>query len=245
MIDVRAEIEKTNSDFINIHDFIGKVRSQVKGTLPDICIWIIQEITSKITIPEISPVGVYEIDEFYRVTPRSDHFFDELDFIERKFKLVINNKLLPISSDEDSDIPFDWVDNDFFRFGFSIKELQSIFPATNLSKAIQKPLGWGEYAPPSPIESAVIDTPAEHSPNIEWSAKFAGRTAALDIIGAISKILVEKSGNKYLHGENVSANAIADSVVEMMDTINKNKSTENYRKLIGEALKISGPSTEE
>lgn len=242
MIDVRAEIEKTNKDFINIHDFIEKIRSQVKGTLPDICIWIIQEITNKITIPELSPVSVYEIDEFYRVTPRSDPFFDELNFIERKFKLVINNKILPINSDEYSEIPFDWVDNDFFRFGFSIKELQSIFPTANLSKAIPKPLGWGEYATPSPdaSTSVVIDTPAGHSPDIEWEKSFAGRSAALDIIGAISKILVEKSGSKYLYGENVSASAIADSVAEMIE-----KSPASYRKLIGEALKKSGIATAE
>lgn len=237
MIDILAEIEKDNSDFINIHDFIDRVKAQVNGCLQDICIWIVKEITKKILIPDISPIGVYKIDEFHRVTMHYDPYCDDLNFIERKLKLVINNNILPIPSSEDSDIPFDWVDNDFFTFGFSVNELKGIFPGITLDKVKPKPSGWGEYALPSSDTntSADIDTPVERAPDIEWEKTFAGRTAALEIIGAISKVLVEKSGSKYLHGENMSANAIADSVADMTD-----KSPGNYRKLISEALKISG-----
>lgn len=240
MIDILAEIEKDNSDFINIYDFIDRVKAQVNGCLQDVCIWIVKEITKKIpspNIPEISPIDVYKIDEFHRVTMHYDPYCDDLSFIERKLKLVINNNVLPIHSSEDSDIPFDWVDNDFFTFGFSVKGLKLVFPDINLDKTQARPSGWGavDLTSSDINTSADIDTPAERAPDIEWEKKFAGRAAALEIIGAISKVLVEKSGSKYLHGENISANAIADSVADMTD-----KSPGNYRKLISEALKISG-----
>ncbi|SER18527.1 hypothetical protein SAMN05216522_11384 [Rosenbergiella nectarea] len=243
MIDIREELEEANKDFINIHDFIVKVRSQVAGDLRLICRWILSKIAAA---DGNLPVSVYKVDFFYRMETHFNSYEDDLSFLELNLKEVISREKLPVEHISGLDDGL-WVDDNFFDFGFSITELKPVFPNINLDKGKIKTSGWGEYAPPSPSAStnAVIDTPIEHSPAIEWGKRFAGRAAALDIIGAISKILVEKSGNKYLHGENVSANAIADSVVEMMDTINKNKSTENYRKLIGEALKISGLSTEE
>ncbi|ECK2141343.1 hypothetical protein FQW43_16240 [Salmonella enterica subsp. enterica serovar Enteritidis] len=66
-----------------------------------------------------------------------------------------------------------------------------------------------------------------------WESRFAGKKTAMEIIAALSKVIMEKSGNKYRRGSGVSASAIADSVVE---TLNKTDS-QKYRKLISEALR--------
>ncbi len=122
---------------------------------------------------------------------------------------------------------------DFFhakgkRFNFGLPPLCSddeIFEAQLRTSEVNPSIS--EITPPN-INQNLHD-------QIDWEPKFEGRTAALEIIGAISIILVEKSGNKYQYGSNISASAIAEDVATMMD-----KSPANYRKLISEALKISG-----
>lgn len=236
MIDIWAEIIEDNRDFISIHDLIEKIESQSKDSLRVICMWVMKEITKHHS--DDCPVNVYSIDDFYRVTMYFNSIGDDLPFIENKLRLLIQREELPLHPDE----PFigdgsGWYDSSFYNFGFSIRELKLIFRDINLDKIQPRPSGWGTVdLTSSNINASVdIDTPVERAPDIEWEKKFAGRTAALEIIGAISKVLVEKSGSKYLHGENISANAIADSVADMTD-----KSPGNYRKLISEALKISG-----
>ncbi|EAM2671874.1 hypothetical protein EWO26_17870, partial [Salmonella enterica] len=59
------------------------------------------------------------------------------------------------------------------------------------------------------------------------------KKTAMEIIAALSKIVTEKSGNKYRRGNGVSASAIADSVAESLDKTDNQK----YRKLISEALR--------
>ncbi|HGB5893274.1 TPA: hypothetical protein ACIVVN_001554 [Salmonella enterica subsp. enterica serovar Kottbus] len=66
-----------------------------------------------------------------------------------------------------------------------------------------------------------------------WVPRFAGKKTALEIIAALSKVVAEKSGNKYSRGKGVSASAIADSVAESLGKTDNQK----YRKLISEALK--------
>ncbi|EAQ6129361.1 hypothetical protein AXA88_09820 [Salmonella enterica] len=66
-----------------------------------------------------------------------------------------------------------------------------------------------------------------------WESRFAGKKTAMEIIAALSKIVTEKSGNKYLRGNDISASAIADSVAESLGKADNQK----YRKLISEALR--------
>lgn len=66
-----------------------------------------------------------------------------------------------------------------------------------------------------------------------WEPRFAGKRTAMEIIAALSKVVTEKSGNKYLRGSGVSASAIADSVAESLGKADNQK----YRKLISEALR--------
>ncbi|EHI3194091.1 hypothetical protein J9Z47_001746 [Salmonella enterica] len=66
-----------------------------------------------------------------------------------------------------------------------------------------------------------------------WEPRFAGKKTAMEIIAALSKVVTEKFGNKYLRGGGVSASAIADSVAESLGKPDNQK----YRKLISEALK--------
>ncbi|EBX7464767.1 hypothetical protein DS565_00955 [Salmonella enterica subsp. enterica serovar Bareilly] len=66
-----------------------------------------------------------------------------------------------------------------------------------------------------------------------WEPRFAGKKTSMEIIAALSKVVTEKSGNKYRRGNGVSASAIADSVAELLGGSDNQK----YRKLISEALR--------
>ncbi|EBC1278350.1 hypothetical protein HRW30_003893 [Salmonella enterica] len=87
-----------------------------------------------------------------------------------------------------------------------------------------------ETTPPADIAGDIKSLANKYA---GWEPRFAGKKTAMEIIAALSKVIMEKSGNKYRRGNGVSASAIADSVVE---TLNKTDS-QKYRKLISEALR--------
>lgn len=88
--------------------------------------------------------------------------------------------------------------------------------------------GEPEGAKPSPADIA-----GDSQLLAGWEPRFAGKKIAMEIIAALSKVITEKSGNKYLRGSGVSASAIADSVAELLGKTDNQK----YRKLISEALR--------
>ncbi|EJA7720659.1 TPA: hypothetical protein G8M64_004923 [Salmonella enterica] len=131
-----------------------------------------------------------------------------------------------------------WIDS----YGFIRSELERVldmdlsapFPVCHQNDVYVEVVRNGEpegaKPPPADIAGNSKSLANKHA---GWEPRFAGKKTAMEIIAALSKIIMEKSGNKYRRGNGVSASAIADSVVE---TLNKTDS-QKYRKLISEALR--------
>ncbi|EBE6988187.1 hypothetical protein CXS55_17845 [Salmonella enterica] len=133
-------------------------------------------------------------------------------------------------------------ENDYSIMGYYRKELERVlgmdlsapFPVCHQNDVYVEVVRNGEpegaKPPPADIAGNSKSLANKHA---GWEPRFAGKKTAMEIIAALSKIIMEKSGNKYRRGNGVSASAIADSVVE---TLNKTDS-QKYRKLISEALR--------
>lgn len=135
------------------------------------------------------------------------------------------------------------IDNWIDSFGFVRSELEYAMgmslPVSSLPVCHQDDVYVGvvhkskqEDAKPSPADIAGNSKlPANECAG--WESRFAGKKTAMEIIAALSKVVTEKSGNKYLRGNDISASAIADSVAELLGKTDNQK----YRKLIAEALR--------
>ena len=88
----------------------------------------------------------------------------------------------------------------------------------------------------------VLVAPIPHDSNIQWKDNFAGRKHALNIISVLSRKLAEKSGTKFLYGDKISANAIATFVISELNE--KESKTQQYQKLIAQALRETAPTGE-
>ncbi|EHL2774636.1 hypothetical protein KCE64_004871 [Salmonella enterica subsp. enterica serovar Hvittingfoss] len=128
--------------------------------------------------------------------------------------------------------------NDYNISGYYRKELERVlnmdlstpFPVCHQNDVYAEVVRNGESEGAKPL-------PADIAGNSEflagWEPRFAGKKTAMEIIATLSKVVTEKSGNKYLRGNDISASAIADSVAELLGKTDNQK----YRKLISEALR--------
>lgn len=123
---------------------------------------------------------------------------------------------------------------EYEKFGFKRSDITEILGSDFFTKTTE------QLAPTvnAPQESKNCEIAGKEiteiqSPN-EWAKKFADRKNALEIISALSLLIVEKSGNKHRRGNGISASSIATEVVGMLPS---SPDPQKYRKLISEALK--------
>lgn len=203
------ELKQMKARFISIRDACNCVKAAYPGmTNKEVVEWVLGKAIEK----PLMPVRHSFAGNTVPVTP------DEL-----KAPTSINN----------------WIDS----FGFVRSELEHTMgmslPVSSLPVCHQDDVyvgvvrnGEPEGAKPPPADIA-DNSKLPTNEYAGWEPRFAGKKIAMEIIAALSKVITEKSGNKYLRAGGISASAIANSVAESLGKADN----QQYRKLISEAIR--------
>ncbi|EBB6484628.1 hypothetical protein HRW30_001927 [Salmonella enterica] len=202
------ELKQMKARFISLGEAIERVRAQSPGmTQPQAAEWIFGKVDGQTRLVKHSIAGKtrsVSYGELKEATAKDDSWINSYGFIRSELERVLDMDLsAPFPVCHQNDVYVEVVRN-----------------------------GEPEGAKPPPADIAG-NSKSLANKHAGWEPRFAGKKTAMEIIAALSKIIMEKSGNKYRRGNGVSASAIADSVVE---TLNKTDS-QKYRKLISEALR--------
>lgn len=202
------ELKQMKARFISLGEAIERVRAKSPGmTQPQAAEWVFGKVDGQTRLVKHSIAGKtrnVSYGELKEATAKDDSWINSYGFIRSELERVLDMDLsAPFPVCHQNDVYVEVVRN-----------------------------GEQECANPSPADIAG-NSKLLANKHAGWEPRFAGKKTAMEIIAALSKVIMEKSGNKYRRGSGVSASAIADSVVE---TLNKTDS-QKYRKLISEALR--------
>ncbi|HIB1645509.1 TPA: hypothetical protein ACWV7F_004428 [Salmonella enterica subsp. enterica serovar Muenchen] len=206
------DLMRERGKFISIREAVETVKARYpEMTYEQVAEWVYRKARSlgvvEKTFSDIARSAVSPETFFQRVATGGGEVMNGNDYnIMGYYRKELERVL---NMDLSAPLPSCHQDDIYLR---TIKDKQDTTPSDNIAVINQLPVANG-YA--------------------GWESRFAGKKTAMEIIAALSKIIMEKSGNKYRRGNGVSASAIADSVVE---TLNKTDS-QKYRKLISEALR--------
>lgn len=231
MIDIRSNIDVISNEFIYFYDFLDRVR-EITGESTDIaCQWIMNRFTES-----HKPLRIYEMEYFHK--PKLSHV-DGLQILSSWITSLIA-KNSPQAKYNPEDKYLNSLCSSFLcNCGFKREDIINLFPEIYPNK------NEGDYVinminelpdKESQEKTSTIDQNIVNEnqyDEIQWNPDFAGRTHALKIIAALSRELARKTGNKFLYGENISASALANVVVEQLNE----GDPQQYRKLISQALK--------
>lgn len=231
MIDIKAELDVVNKQFISLHYLLKKVHDITKEPYDIVSKWILKRANEARNIHE---VNIYLINSFHELEYVFELENEDFLFLSNKLNLVIKKRCLPVRDALSIIFPDLWGDDDFFEYGFKKEEICNVLPDVNLddneNASIEKNVSEVSDWHWDVDQNIEID---DHYANIQWETKFAGRKHAIEIIASLSRSLAEKSGNKFLRGKSISASALAGVVVSQLNI----EDIQQHRKLIAQALK--------
>lgn len=203
------ELKQMRAHFISISEVCNRVKAAYPGmTDKEVLEWVLGKAVEKPLIPVRHLLAGNAIPatlgEIRKALTSSDNWIDSYGFIRSELERALDMDLSsPLPVCHQDDVYVEVVRN-----------------------------GEQECATPSPADIAG-NSKLLANKHVGWEPRFAGKKTAMEIIAALSKVIMEKSGNKYRRGSGVSASAIADSVAESLGKTDNQK----YRKLISEALR--------
>jgi len=235
------ELNTYQSQFISIREFIETVNIQhPEMSVCQIAEWMIKKFCYD------NHLQTYRLEIAGKMgIPDNEYPYDDNPFLIRLIQPLVfygNEVLNPHDNFSHlSELMYSY--DDFDTFGFKRSAIQDLI-GFNFFEENTNPNNDDSCKKTEPP----LSTDTHHEKDIKYSSILEGqeRQLALEIISALSSLIVSKTGKKYKFGTKINASALADAVIEELCTLREVEKPEDgsdvnqrYRKLISKAVKES------